>query len=74
MINKDKLLDWAVWAIIIIVIVLFILHIVGDSPTLDQIAVGALAGFLIKIYSKLDRIDRKVTEHDFRIKNLEENK
>lgn len=72
--DKDKILDWLIWAIIILTIILFIWRIFGDSPTLDQLAVGALVGFLLKLYSKVDKVGRKITEHDIKIKNLEDKK
>ena len=51
--TKEKFLDWLVWAFIIITIILFLLRIFGNSPTIDQLAAGALVGFLLKIYSKV---------------------
>ncbi len=67
--DKDKILDWLVWAIIVLTIILFIWRIFGNSPTLDQLAVTALVGFLLKIYSKVNKIDKKLLELGFELKN-----
>ena len=67
--TKEKFLDWLVWAFIIITIILFLLRIFGNSPTIDQLAAGALVGFLLKIYSKVDRIDKKLFELSYEFKN-----
>ncbi len=74
MMDKDELLDWLVWAIIIITIILFILRIFGNSPTIDQLAVGALVGFLLKLYTKVDRMDKKLFELTFKFEELRNHK
>lgn len=69
MITKEKFLDWLVWLLIIVTIILFLLRIFGNSPTLDQLAVGVLVGFLLKLYAKVDKIDKKLFEFGYELRN-----
>ena len=67
--DTDKILDWLIWAIIILTIILFIWRIFGNSPTFDQLAASALVGFLLKLYTKVDKIDKKLFELGYEFKN-----
>ena len=71
--DKDKIIDWVVWVLIVVAIILFLLRIFGNSPTVDQLAVAVLVGFLLKIYSKVDKIDKKLFELSFELKNHKHN-
>jgi flagellar biosynthesis component FlhA len=48
-ITKEKILSWAVWVMIIIAIILFLLRIFGNSPTIEQMLLGTILAFIVKL-------------------------
>lgn len=67
--DKYKILDALAWFFIIIAVIFFIWMVIGGSPTFDQFATTVLAGFLLKLYSKVDRVDKELTELHVEFKN-----